>query len=55
MHDDNEGNAQDMFVGHSGTRPWPIEVWISYRPDENVVFHAARVTPEFRELYEAEA
>ncbi len=28
MHDDDDGNAQDMFVAHTGTRPWPIEVGI---------------------------
>lgn len=54
MHDDGDGNAQDMFVAHTGTRPWPIEVGMSYRPDENVVFHADKVTPEFEKLYEAE-
>ena len=54
MHDDDDGNAQDMFVSHTGTRPWPIEVGVSYRPDENVVFHADKVTPAFEELYEAE-
>jgi len=54
MHDDDDGNAQDMFVAHTGTRPWPIEVGVSYRPNENVVFHADKVTPEFEELYEAE-
>lgn len=54
MHDDAEGNAQDMFVAHSGTRPWAIEVGVSYRPNENIVFHAARLTPKFKKLYEAE-
>jgi len=54
MHDDADGNAQDMFVAHTGTRPWPIEVAISYRQDENIVFHAARATPEYEKLYEAE-
>jgi hypothetical protein len=54
MHDDEEGNAQDMFVAHTGTRPWPVEVGISYCQDENVVFHANKVTPEFEKLYKAE-
>jgi len=54
MHDDADGNAQDMFVAHTGTRPWPIEVAVSYRPDQDVVFHADKVTPEFEKLYEAE-
>lgn len=54
MHDDDDGNAQDMFVAHTGTRPWPIEVGMSYRTNENVVFHADKVTLEFEELYEAE-
>lgn len=54
MHDDAEGNAQDMFVAHTSTRAWPIEVSLTYRPDENVVFHAAKVTPAFEEFYEAE-
>ena len=54
LHDDEDGNAQDMYVAHTGTRPWAIEVGVSYRPGENVVFHAAKVTPEFAILYEAE-
>lgn len=54
LHDDEDGNPQDMYVSHTGTRPWAIEVGVSYRPDENVVFHAAKVTPEFAILYEAE-
>ncbi len=54
LHDDEDGNAQDMYVFHTGTRPWAIEVGVSYRPSENVVFQAAKVTPEFAILYEAE-
>ncbi len=54
MHDDGDGNGQDMFVAHTGTRPWPIEVGVCYRKHENVVFHARKVTPEFARLYEAE-
>ncbi len=54
MHDDKHCNAQDMFVAHTGTRPWAIEVGVSYRANENVVFHAQKVTPEFELLYEAE-
>jgi hypothetical protein len=54
MHDDDAGNAQDMYVADTGTRPWAIEVGMSYRPDENIVFHASRVTSEFEKLYEAE-
>ncbi|MBY0549269.1 MAG: hypothetical protein K2W95_18485 [Candidatus Obscuribacterales bacterium] len=54
MHDDDDGNAQDMFVAHTGTRPWPIEVGLSYRAKENIVFHANKVTPEYEKLYKAE-
>lgn len=54
MHDDENGNAQDMFVAYSGTRPWPVEVGLTYRRGENVVFHADKVTPQFEKLYEAE-
>jgi hypothetical protein len=54
MHDDDDGNAQDMFVAHTGTRPWPIEVGISYRVDESIVFHASKLTPEYQNMYETE-
>lgn len=54
MHDDENGNAQDMYVGCTGTRPWPIEVGISYSADENIVFHASKVTPQYEKLYKAE-
>lgn len=54
IHDDKEGNAQDMAVAYSGMRPYPIEVGLCYKPKENVVFHADKITPKFRKLYEAE-
>jgi len=54
LHDDDDGNAQDMFVAHTGTRPWPIEVGVSYRPDEDVVFHASRISIEYEKLYKEE-
>ncbi len=54
MHDDEDGNAQDMYVAHTGARPWAIEVGVSYHQHENIVFHASKVTPAFRKLYEAE-
>jgi len=47
-------NAPAMFVAHTGTRLWPIKVGASYRPNESVVFHPDKKTPEFEELYEAE-
>jgi hypothetical protein len=54
MHDDRAGNAQDMVVGYSGTRPYLIEVSLCYSPNENIVFHAAKITRKYRKLYEAE-
>jgi len=54
LHDDAQGNPQDMYVSYTGTRPWPIEVAVSYRENENIVFHASKATPEYTELYEAE-
>jgi len=54
IHDDGEGNGQDMVVAHTGTRPWAIEVGVCYRAEENVVFHASKVTPKFQTMYEAE-
>ena len=54
LPDDGQGNARDMCVAYVGTRPWPIEIGICYGPTEDVVFHASRITPRFRELYEAE-
>ncbi len=54
MHDDKQGNAQDMVVAYTGTRPWPIEVGLSYSSNENVVFHANKVSLKYRKFYEAE-
>ena len=54
MHDDENGIAQDMYVGHTGTRPWPIEVGLTYSTDENIVFHASKVTAKYEKLYKAE-
>ncbi len=54
IHDDEEGNGQDMVIAHTGTRPWAIEVGLCYRANENVVFHASKVTPKFQTMYEAE-
>jgi hypothetical protein len=54
LHEDQDGNPQEMLVGHTGTRSWPIEIGVCYRATEPVVFHAAKLTPEFRKLYEAE-
>jgi len=54
LHDDENGNAQDMVVAHTGTRPWPIEVGISYRDTETVIFHANKVSEEFSKRYEQE-
>ncbi len=54
MHDDEDGNAQDMYVAHTGTRPWPIEVAVSYGTSENIVFHASKVSSKFEELYKSE-
>lgn len=54
LHEDRYGNAQDMFVGYVESRPWPIEVALAYRDDETVVFHARKVSPAFRTLYESE-
>lgn len=54
MHDDEDGNAQDMCVAHTGTRPWAIEVGLCYRSNENLVFHASKVSSEYKAPYEAE-
>lgn len=54
MHDDENGNPQDMFVAHTGTRPWPIEVGVAYLPDEDLVFHASKVSTVYRFLYKSE-
>ena len=54
MHDDKEGNAQDMVVAYTGTRPSPIEVGLCYSPDKNIVFHADKVSNKFSQLYKAE-
>jgi hypothetical protein len=54
LHDDEFGNSQDMVVAHTGTRPWPIEVGLSYRKEVTVVFHANRASGEYLERYENE-
>lgn len=55
LHDDRDGNAQDMFVGFTDSRPWPIEIALSYRDDEIVVFHASKISASNRKLYESES
>lgn len=54
MHDDKDGNPQDMYIACTGTRPWPIEVGVSYREHENIIFHANKLTSRFEKLYEDE-
>ncbi len=54
MHDDEYGNPQEMFVAHTGTRPWPIEVGVAYLPEEDLVFHASKISTTYRFLYKLE-
>ena len=54
MHDDKNGVPQDMYVAHTGTRPWAIEVSVAYRETETVIFHANRISNEYRKFYEGE-
>ncbi len=55
MHDDENGNPQEMFVAHTGTRPWPIEVGIAYLFNEDLVFHASKISTIYRFLYKSES
>ena len=54
MHDDKDGNAQDMVIAHTGTRPWAVEIGLCYLTNENVVFHASKISSEFKKQYEVE-
>ncbi len=54
MHCDEMGNPQDMYVAHTATRPWPIEVAVVYLPYEDLVFHASKVSTVYRFLYKSE-
>jgi hypothetical protein len=53
LHDDAEGNGQEMAVGYT-ERERLIEIAICYRPNETVIFHADSVTLTYKEYYEAE-
>lgn len=55
MHDDERGNPQDMYVAHTGTRPWPIEVAVARRQNETVVFHASKISTIYRFYYKSES
>jgi hypothetical protein len=54
MDDDGDGNPQDMFVAFPDNQPYAIEVGICYKIDEDVVFHADKLTKFFAKLYERE-
>lgn len=50
IHDDANGNSQDMVVGfdNEGTS---IEIGLSYIDDDEVVFHADKVTTAWQTEY----
>ena len=53
IHDDDEGNAQDMVVGFDSEGIYLIEIGITYLEEDEVVFHAMKATKPFRNKYSA--
>ncbi len=53
IHDDAQGNSQDMAVGFDAEGD-PIEVGITYIDDDEVVFHADTMTPTWQTRYNEE-
>jgi hypothetical protein len=50
IHDDDDGNSQDMAVGFDREGS-PLEVGLTYINDDEVVFHADDVTPAWQIQY----
>lgn len=50
IHDDGEGNSQDMAAGFDA-EGCPIEIGITYRADDEVIFHADSVTSVWEVRY----
>ena len=50
IHDDSDGNSQDMAVGFDAEGA-DIEIGISYIEDDDMVFHADNVTPNWQVEY----
>ncbi len=50
IHDDAEGNSQDMAVGFDA-EGMMIEVGMAYIDDDEVVFHADNMTPAWASSY----
>lgn len=53
IHDDADGNSQDMVVGFDSEGTL-IEIGLTYIDDDEVVFHAMDATPNWRNRYDQE-
>jgi hypothetical protein len=51
LHEDSEGDPQEMLVGYTQTNVL-IEIAVKYTDERDQVFHANRVSAEYRKLYE---
>jgi hypothetical protein len=50
MHDDEDGNSQDMVVGFDAEGAG-IEIGLTYQDNYDVVFHADKVTASWQMKY----
>jgi hypothetical protein len=50
IHDDRKGNSQDMAVGFDA-EGCLLEIGISYVDDDEIVFHADKVSPNWKNKY----
>jgi hypothetical protein len=53
MHDDEDGNGQEMAVGFTESERC-IEIGIGYQQHTTIIFHADSITPAYKKLYKAE-
>ena len=51
LHDDENSNPQEMLVGYTQSNVL-LEIGVRYMDEWDEVFHANRVTAEYRALYE---
>ena len=51
IHDDDDGNSQDMAVGFDAEGGGPFEIGISYIGDDEVVFHGNYANAFWQQMY----
>lgn len=51
IHDDDDGNSQDMAVGFDGDGGGPFEIGVTYIDDDEVVFHGNDANAFWQQRY----